>query len=197
MRTLVAAALAAALASPAAFAAPGCRSLVTDVPNDTTFNGVKVSEPAVDLRAVDVGATRDSLVVVVTVLDVDAATTTAPVGHGWRADLTIGSLPAQARYFVTGGRTYSQLWLYPENGTARTVDGPEVTVDTARNTIRFEVPLARIAAWSDPLRRGDRVTVREAWTHDDVLSSETSSVFTSIYDRSSAGTWKVGSRSCV
>jgi hypothetical protein len=193
-------------------AAPRCHNVATDPTKDTyafPTGSSLYDEPAMDITAVNFRSDAKTLTVVTTVVDVDAPSTTAPLGRGTWVIFNLGeaSFLAAVAEGVDAKRAHLAVGELDQGveqggGGASAWTGTEVAdlrfrVDRARNQIRVEVPLAVLRKHAGaPVGRGSYLSIRDAFTFDleGISGAHTGSSVDMVY--TNAG-WSLGSPSCA
>lgn len=172
----VAAVALALLPALAAQAAPRCRNVATDPRGDTSFSEVSAS-PGMDITAVNFRSDAKTLIVATSLVDVDAATPTAPLGRMTSVLVDLGE--ASFNISVTEGLDGAVAELHVGSvdeesdqsaGSASAWSGQRVAflthrLDVKRNQLRVEVPLAIVRKHAGaPVDRGSYLTLRDAMT---------------------------------
>ena len=202
--------LAALLVLPAlgAQAAPRCRDVATDPRGDTRFTGLAAA-PGMDITAVNLRSDAKTLTVVTSVVDVDAASPAAPLGRMTSVLLELGE--ASFMVSVTEGVDGSVAELHvgsvdeesdQSGSSASAWSGQRVAyltyrLDTQRNQIRVDVPLATVRKYAGaPVNKGSYVTLREAMTWS-IQGLSTAHGHHNMDGLAKPAGWSLGAGSCA
>jgi hypothetical protein len=203
-------AAAAVLVLPAAGAqaAPRCRDVSTDPRGDTSFSEVSAS-PGLDITAVNFRSDAKTLTVATSLVDVDAATPSAPLGRMTSVLVELGE--ASFMVSVTEGLDGAVAELHVGDvdqesdqpaGSASAWSGQRVAfltyrLDVKRNQIRVEVPLAVLRRHAGaPVGRGSYLTLRDAMTWA-IQGTSTTHAHHNVDAVAKAAGWTLGDASCA